>query len=430
MTSSPGSPAPGTAEAPTPSSDDAAPAGPAPSTEHSPQRSLWWRIGFPVALVVLILAIPALVWAGTRVLLDSNDGQLVGRVTDPTEPGWEAVLEPTPTELVLTVGAANDLQGVAVLILSGDDSGAVLQLPPETIVERPGAELTLAFLWAFFGEEAVRDGASEILNLGFTDTQVIRPDRWPTLLAPVSPLTINSPDPAVGAEGQIVFPRGSIEVPGEQIAAYLATRSSTEADVARLVRVESFWRAWLTATGTAGLQSVPQPVEQGLGRFVGALGTGQVQFVTLPVTQEGVVPGEFYRPQSEEVAATVAELVPFPVGPPGGRTTIRVLDATGQLDHGTTAAVTLGAASGQVEVIGNAAEFGDPVSQIIYFDDATLADAERLRAALGVGELVRSQERSAVQVTVVLGADALGVPGIMPPPGAASAATGLGGVGG
>jgi len=107
-----------------------------------------------------------------------------------------------------------------------------------------------------------------------------------------------------------------------------------------------------------------------------------------------------------------------------------VLDATGQLDHGTTAAVTLGAASGQVEVIGNAAEFGDPVSQIIYFDDATLADAERLRAALGVGELVRSQERSAVQVTVVLGTDALGVPGIMPPPGATSAATGIGGVGG
>ncbi len=426
MTSSPGSSALDSAEASSSSTDDVAPTGP----RSSSRRSLWWRIGFPAALCLLVLAIPVLVWAGTRVLLDSNDGRLVSRVTDPAAPGWEAVLEPTPTELVLTIGADNDLQGVAALILSGDDSGAVLQIPPETIVGRPGDEVTLAFLWAFSGEGAVRDGASEILNLGFTDTQVIRPDRWPTLVAPVSPLTINSPDPAVGADGQIVFPRGSIEVPAQQVATYLATRSPTETDVARLVRIEAFWRAWLNATGTAGLQSVPQPVEQGLGRFLGALGVGQVQFLTLPVTQEGPVPGEVYRPQPEGVAATVAELVPFPVGPPGGRTTIRVLDATGQLDHGTTAAVTLGAASGQVEVIGNAAEFGDPVSQIIYFDDATLADAERLRAALGVGELVRSQERSAVQVTVVLGADGIGVPGIMPPPGASSAATGIGGVGG
>ena len=50
-----------------------------------------------VALVLLVLAIPALVFAGLRIILDSTDGQLVRRVTDPTAPGYEAVLEPTPT---------------------------------------------------------------------------------------------------------------------------------------------------------------------------------------------------------------------------------------------------------------------------------------------------------------------------------------------
>jgi hypothetical protein len=381
-------------------------------------------------MVALVVAIPVLVWAGVQVLLDSNDGRLVPRITDPTAPGWEAIVEPTPSELVMTVDASNELQGLAVLILSGDTSGAVLQVPVETIVTLPIGEVTLSYLWFALGEDAVRDNVSALLNLSFTDTQVIRPEQWTALLAPVSPLAINSPDAAVGPDGQILFPRGSIGVPAEQVSTFLGAIGPDETDLARLVRVESFWRAWITATGAAGLQSVPQPVEQGLGRFLGALGAGQVRFVTLPVTQASPGPPELYRPQPEAIDATIAELVPFPAGPPGGRTTLRVLDSTGRLDHGTTAAVTLGAASGQVEVIGNAPVFGDPVSQIIYFDDADLAAAERMRAALGVGELVRSEERSAVQVTVVLGEDGFGVPGIEPPAGTTSAASGFGGSGG
>lgn len=395
--------------------------GPGPERPPSPARSgrtpsLWWRYGFPVALVVLIGAIPVLVWAGTKVVLNSNDGRLVNRVTDPAAPGWEAVLDPTPTNVVLTTNAVGQLEGIAVMILSGENSGAVLQVPVETLVASPGGpEFSLYYRFFLFGEQGVRDGLGELLKLSFTEVQVISTDQWAGLLAPLSPLTINSPDAAVDANGQVVFPKGSIQVPAAQVGSFLGTRSANETDVARLVRVEAFWRAWLSAIAVAGIDSAPPPVGQGLGRFLVALGAGQVRFVTLPVTEASPGPPQLYRASPLTTAATVAELVPFPVGPPGSRTTVRVLDGTGQLDHGTEAAIRLGAAGAQVEVIGNASEFGVTTTQIIYFDETRRAQAEVLRVALGVGELVKSDERSVMDATVILGADALAVPALVPP---------------
>ena len=153
-------------------------------------------------------------------------------------------------------------------------------------------------------------------------------------------------------------------------------------------------------------------------------------FFTLPVTEASPGPPELYRAPPAVASATVAELVPFPVGPPGMRPTVRVLDGTGRLDHGETAAVSLGAAGAQVEVIGNAASFDEPITQLVYFDDTTRAEAERLRVALGVGQVVRSSERSSVDITIILGADAVGVPGIAPPAGASATQGGTGGTGG
>jgi len=405
--------------------------GPPPRGRSPRPRSPWWRFGFPIALVVLILAIPMLVWSGARVVLDSNDGKLVRRVTDPEAPGWEAVLEPTPTELVLLLDSRQQLQGISILILSGDDSGAMLQVPVETLSLLDGVgEISLAFSWFLSEEEGVRAGLGQLLQLSFASTQVIRTDEWASLVAPVSPLTINSPDAAVDATGAVVFPKGSIQVRADQVAAYLSARGPTETDVARLVRTEAFWRAWLVATANAGLSSVPPPADQGLGRFLAALGQGQVRFFTLPVTEASPGPPELYRAPPAVASATVAELVPFPVGPPGMRPTVRVLDGTGRLDHGETAAVSLGAAGAQVEVIGNAASFDEPITQLVYFDDTTRAEAERLRVALGVGQVVRSSERSSVDITIILGADAVGVPGIAPPAGASATQGGTGGTGG
>jgi hypothetical protein len=416
------------------SEPSAAPAASPPGAGDRPSRarsgrspSPWWRFGFPIALVVLIGAIPVLVWAGTQVVLESNDGRLINRVTDPDAPGWEAVLDPTPTNLVLTTNAAGQLEGIAVMILSGEDSGAVLQVPVETLVPiADGSEISLYYRFFLSGEQGVRDGLGDLLDLSFTEARVVATDEWASLVAPVAPLTVNSPDPTVDATGQVVFPKGSIQVPAAQVGTFLGTSNPGATDVARLVRVEAFWRAWIAAVAGAGLDAAPPPVDQGLGRFLVALGAGQVRFVTLPVTEVSPGPPQLYRAPPASTAATVAELVPFPVGPPGSRTTVKMLDGTGQLDHGTEAAIRLGAAGAQVEIIGNAPEFGVTTTQIVYFDETRRAQAEELRVALGVGELVKSDERSVMDATVVLGADALEVPALVP----STTAAASGGTGG
>jgi hypothetical protein len=80
-----------------------------------------------------------------------------------------------------------------------------------------------------------------------------------------------------------------------------------------------------------------------------------------------------------------------------------------------SAAIVLAAAGAQVDVVGNARAFGTPTTQFVYYDPAMEADARRLRDALGVGEVVQSEQtNSATDLTVVLGDDYLAVVGSDP----------------
>jgi hypothetical protein len=404
--------------APDPSADAAPSAGGAPPTRgRRRQSSRWWRYGFPLAMVLLVAAVPALVYTGARTVLDSNDGRLVNRVTDPAAPGWEAIVEPTPTDLVVTVDADGTMAGASVLVLTGQGSGAVLQIPAETLVpitvdgvKLPG--ISLAYEWTLTGLDGVRARVGDLLNLELTDAQAITAPEWAALVGQAGTLAVNSPDPAVDESGRVVFPQGTIQLAPADVANYLSVQGRSESDLARLVRVEAFWKAWLGAVGSSGGAALPDPVDQGLGLFLGTLGSEAVRYEILPVTSEPGPGGEVYLPIDDDVAEVVAELVPFPRGAPGMRPTVRVLDGTGQLDHGVDAAVVLGASGAQVEVIGNATDFGVSTTEITYYDPALADDAERLRDALGVGSVEQSDQKSAIDITVVLGADAMALGGI------------------
>lgn len=393
-----------------------------PSSPRPPGRrrarpdSSWWRYGFPAVLALLVVAVPVLVWAGARVVLDSNDGRLVNRVTDPAAPGWEAVVDATPTALVLGLDEQRQLQDVSALVLSGQGSGAVLQIPADTVVPTPYGDYSLAALWSSSTgpdqESVVRDQVALLLGVTFTDTQVVTAEDWAALVQPVSPLTVKSPDAATDATGAVVFPKGSIQVPADKVAAYLGAQGRNESDLARLPRVEAFWRAWLSAVGTKGAASAPQPTDVGLGRYVATLGTDQVRYTTLPVSvAAGSGRDETYRADPKAVSRVVADIVPFPAGPPGTRPRVKVLDGTGRYDHGTSVAVLLGAAGNQVEAIGNAPKFGVETTQIVYYDPETQQAAQAIRDSLGVGELVESSQKSAVDLTVILGDDAAAIAG-------------------
>jgi len=430
-----------------PSVDAEAPGGPAGdrSTEtrsaHTPAHrrphQRWWRFGFPALLVVLVLAIPALLVVGARVVLDSNDGKIVKTITDPAEPGWEATVDPTPVLGLALVNEQGQLDSVAVLALTGETGGSVVVLPSSTVMGVPNVgNVPLSIVYGTGGIDVLRQGLEGILGIGVADIEVVEPNEWADLVEPVGPLKVENPDTVVtttpGGATEVLFEKGEITLPADEVWTYLSTRNPLETDLNRMVRVDAFWKAWAAQVGAAPDQVavLPGETESGLGRFMRALGTGPLDASSLPL--QPIPLGEdaepVYEPQIAAVDALIARIAPFPAGPEGARAHVAVLDGTGSLDHGMSAAVLFASVGGQIDKVGNAPEFGVETTQFVYFDDAALTRVQRMRDALGVGEIVKSDElNSAVDVVVVLGEDALAIDTGMSVPDASLAPTGAGG---
>ncbi len=79
-----------------------------------------------------VLAVPALALMGRDAALDSDSGRLVGVVTDPAAPGYQVIVEPTPT-LLLIHTHQDRLEAVTFMALSSASTGSALDLP-----SRPG----------------------------------------------------------------------------------------------------------------------------------------------------------------------------------------------------------------------------------------------------------------------------------------------------
>ena len=375
--------------------------------------SRWWRFGYPALVGVFLLAVlPLLVFFGLQVILDSSDGQLVKRVTDPAAPGYEAVVEKTPTAIGAVIAADGTLDSAVVFALTSDSSGGVLLIPATLGIPTNYGLLPLSEFWKAEGIDAVAAGVGKVLNLNFTEKFAIEPNEWATLIGPYAPLTFNSPDAVRDSKDAVVFPKGTVTLKADQITSFLTSKSPKDNDVNRLIRQELFWKSWLTKV-KSGSAPFPGTTASGLGRFVASVARGQLSISSLPVVPVPAgspVPGGGPMVTSQESAAldAVAEIVPFPDGAPGARPRLRVLDGTGQLSNGINAAIILNAAGGQVDVIGNAKSFGQATTQIIYFDGTPEATAQQMQRALTMGELVAStQSNSGADMTVILGEDFL-----------------------
>jgi len=375
--------------------------------------SRWWRFGYPALVGVFLLAVlPLLVFFGVHVILDSSDGQLVKRVTDPAAPGYEAVVEKTPTAIGVVIAPDGTLDSAVVFALTSDSSGGVLLIPATLGIPTNYGQLPLSEFWKAEGIDAVAAGVGKVLNLNFSEKFAIEPNEWATLIGPYAPLTFNSPDAVRDSKDAVVFPKGTVTLKADQVTSFLTSKSPKDNDVNRLIRQELVWKSWL-AKVKSGSAAFPATTASGLGRFVASVARGQLSISSLPVVPVPTgspVPGGGPMVTAQESAAldAVAAIVPFPDGAPGARPRLRVLDGTGQLSNGINAAIILNAAGGQVDVIGNAKSFGQATTQIIYFDGTSEATAQQMQRALTMGELVAStQSNSGADMTVILGEDFL-----------------------
>ena len=386
------------------------PLAPTPSLER---ERAWWRIGFPIVLVVLITCVPVLMYFGARVVLQSDNGRLILSPSDPAKPGWEAAVEPTPTGSLASVSDLGQLSSVAMMSLTSDGAGSVIFIPESTRVPNLPDYQTLTDAFAAGGAPGLKAGLDSVLGIDAGSVTVVNRSNWEDLVSPVGAITVANPD-NVNANGE-VFPRGPLELAPDRVGAYLLAGNYAESDTNRLLRQEAFWGAWLTKVAANGSpDAVPGESETGPGRFLRALASDQVTYSVLPVkvqSRPDMYAGVFV-PITDEVNALVARSVPFPTAaPPGSRPRLRVLDGTGKLDHGLAAALSLAANGAQIETIGNASTFGVTATQFIITDELQRQRAEQLRAALGVGEIVMSGDTGdSVDIMVIVGTDAIGLP--------------------
>ncbi len=379
-----------------------APAAAARAWVHSaPSRR--WMGGFVTALVAALVAGAGLTLVGVQVLRESNAGRRVTSA-DPHEPGFEGLLEATPTMLVAHVDGG-ELRSAAVLALANDDAGgSVILLPPSVEVGDGEDAAPLSVTYAFDGTPEVLRGAGEaITGVGIQDVVVLDDARWAELVAPVGPLHLRNPDELED------FEAGDVALEPGQVAPWLEATRRGESELGHLYRQQLFWEAWVAAVASSDdPAAVPGELDSGIGRFVRGLAGGRLQVTTLPVTELTDAAGTtLYRADREVLRAVITQLVPFPTGTAlAPRTRVRLLDGTGQAEHVRDVAPVVVASDATIVVVGNADTFEYERTEIRYHQPAQQAAAERLQLALGAGRVVEDvRPIDAFDVTIVLGTD-------------------------
>jgi hypothetical protein len=365
-----------------------------------------------LALLGLFVTGAGLVYAGTRIIRSSTEGEVLAEVTDPTVPGYEALVTSTPTMLVVH-DVDDTVAGLTVLTLPdpGSGGGGVVFVPTRTVSDMPVfGYAPIEAAYDLGTAEVQAEVVGDVLTAGIEEVTVVDAERWAGLVAPVAPLTIENPD-ELEVDGEVRFPAGDLELEAEDVGPYLAARLDGESDLARLFRHRTFWTAWLAAVAESDdASAVPGELEAGIGRFVRELAEGPVDIETLPVeptTVEGFDDEPTFVSETEEVAALVAELVPFPRSPrPGVRDRVRILNGTKDLEEARQLAPDLPPVGVEVSVVGNAGSLDHETTTIAYVNPSHEAAAEAIRDLLGVGEVfVDPRPSDVVDITVTLGAD-------------------------
>lgn len=385
----------------------AGPVGPPPeeakpeAREHRAGPTRRWMAAYGAALSVAVVLASALVAVGVTTLRDSNAGRRVASA-EPDEPGFEGLLEPTPTLLVLHT-SEGVLRSAAVLSLTNDDhGGSVLVLPPSVEVRVDLGTLALGHA-SGAAREDLRRSAELVTGVGLQEVVEVDDTRLAELIAPVAPLQLDSPV-AVGD-----VDAGLIELAADEIGPWLAGRGEGESDEDAAYRFGLVWEAWLAAIAASeDPAAVPGELESGISRYIAGLARGPVRTASLPVEEATDPAGEpVLRVDRVQLNDMITELVPYPTGSGlAPRTLVRVLDGTGDQGHVGRVTPTIVASESSVVVVGNADAFDYETTEIRYHQPEQQAAAERLREALGVGEVIEDvRPIDAFDVTIVLGTD-------------------------
>lgn len=364
-------------------------------------------------LVLLLLTGVSLVVAGARLVAESTTGRLVDPVDDPAEPGFEALVEPTPTLALVTVDARR-LVGIAVLTLPDPNGsgGGVVVVPQRTVGDLAVlGRAPLEASYAFGNDGTLVDAVGVLLGVGISERAEVDDARWADLVAPVAPITLDNPN-ALYVDGTLRFDVGEIELEGPDVGPFLRAGVDGESDLERLFRHEVFFAAWLDAVAAhGGADAVPGELDSGIGRFVRSLAAGDVDIATLPVRpaeSDDHGPALAYVADADAATALIEQLVPLPTAAaPGERARVRVLNGTADTDRASAVAPMLPPAGVEVVSVGNASSFDATRTTVRYGPPEFAYEARAVADLLGADDVSRDDRSSdSFDITVTLGPDA------------------------
>lgn len=381
------------------------------------------RTTFVAALVLLFTLIPVLTYAGIKASLNDQSGRNVGGPVDENAPGYQALVTPTPTALLLQINNVRSLVGVTLLAAGGGNGGGGALFIPPTLQPDPSSTSiqTLADMYASGGPTAATAALRKLFKMSLDSVTTVDAARWTQLVQPAGPLTFDNSDELVDPASGTTFRAGRLTLEPSQVANYLALRNSGEDENAHLYRHQLFWQAWLAAVAkNSASDVVPGESGSGLGSVVRALAGGQVQYATLPIkpatgsstssttsTPTGSDTAKTYVPDADAMPGVLAQMVPFPsAGDTGDRLKVRLLDGRGDRPGALAAAAVLVPAGAAVTVFGNADRFTYDKTEVRYYNSARQNGARAMATAMGAGEpILQENQTDTVDVTVIVGRD-------------------------
>ncbi len=321
------------------------------------------RLVFVSLELVLLCAIPVLAYAGFRTLLDTRTGTFV-EDPGPSDPGWQALIDPSPVLGVVEV-VGGEVSGITVVVSVGQTArgGTAVLVPAQ--LEVAGRPIGL------LSPESAVEAVAATMRLRIPEIEVVDEERWESLLGETAYL-VDNPDPVPGDGGTTAFDVGIVEVSGGRTALFLGRTAEGANPLASLVRRELFWD---------GLLDDPPPVsDDQLSRRLQAISGGLHEVVPLPLVRSDTgAPAA----DGDRVEELIRRVVPFPAAhAEGERLRVRVEDRTGQADLDQVA-LGLGGLGMEVVAISNGA---------VFDDDST---ALRVRPAMPAVERVQLSEQFA-----------------------------------
>jgi len=359
-------------------------------------RSLRYTAALVAGGLLVLLVVGRLV---SDVALDQGDD---GKGTPP------AAAPALPATLI----AQRDAGGQAVSLFlvapgAGGKGGTLILLPPGTMAEVASLDLQpLGQVLSLGGPSRLQATVQNLLGATVAETHVLDDAAITALVAPAAPLTVDIPERVeqVDARGtvQVLFESGPVQVAAADVPRLLAERGRGT-DLSRLARHQAFWEAWLAKVKDGTVVPDQPPA---LAKLLRDLAAGPVRTRSLPVDPLGTgADGQLYQIDRAELAQLRAAVFPSGDAATSARPVVQILNGTGAVQLAQRVADKLGTAV-EVKLTGNAARFDYTETQVVFYDRAKQADAQRVRDALGVGKLVFSRNPlDVVDVTIIVGKD-------------------------